>query len=89
MKRPKLSLPINIRLSFNPVTGLYEITENGIFYELTYVQMNDLKIFYFGSNGSMIPNIQSWYNQISSYSRKSVKRTGPTVVNDNGFYPDE
>lgn len=88
-RRSKITLPQHIRLTLNLQTGLYEGTENGVLYQLTFTQMNDLKIYCRVSHGSLIPTIESWYKDLTSYSRKAVVVLGPKVVNDNGFYPDE
>jgi len=88
-RRSKITLPQHIRLSLNIRTGLYEGTENGILYQLTFPQMNDLKKYCRVSNGSLIPTIETWYKDLTRYSRKAVKVTGSIVDRDNGFYPDE
>lgn len=88
-RRSKITLPQHIRLTLNLRTGLYEGTENGVLYQLTFTQMNDLKIYCRVSHGSIIPTIETWYNSLTTYCRKLVKATGPQIDNDNGFYPDE
>ena len=81
-------LPRHIDLKINLKTGLYEATENGNTYQLTFTQVNDLKIYCSFSHGSLIPTIESWYNELSRFSRKAVKRIGDE--NDNvEFYPDD
>lgn len=87
-KRAKLAFPRHIKLAFNFLTGFYEVTENGVLYQLTFAQMNDLKIYCSVYHGSLIPTIETWYNNLTSYSRKTVKRIGVKIEND-GFYPDE
>lgn len=87
-RRSTSTLPRHIELQRNLRTGLYEGTENGIRYQLTFPQMNDLKIYCRVSHGSLIPTIETWYNSLTSYSRKAVQVVKP-VVEDNGFYPDE
>ena len=88
-RRSKITLPQHIRLSLNIQTGLYEGTENGVLYQLTFSQMNDLKTYCRVSNGSLIPTIESWYKYLTSYSRKAVIVTVHQVDNNNGYYPDE
>ena len=86
--RAKHSLPHYIKLSLNLDTGLYEATENGILYYLTFAQMNDLKVYCRLNHGRFVPTIESWYNSLTLFSRKNVKRVGH-VIENNGFYPDE
>jgi len=87
-RRARISLPIHIKLTQNLRTGLYEATENGVTYQLTFVQMNDLKIYCWESLDGLIPTVETWYNSLSSYSWKAVKRIGAERESD-GFYPDE
>lgn len=87
-RRAKLTLPRHINLTLNLRTGFYEGTENGVLYQLTFAQMNDLKIYCRVSHGSLIPTIETWYKDLTSYSRKAVKRVGAEIDSD-GFYPDE
>lgn len=88
-KRSKITLPQHIRLTLNIKSGLYEGTENGVMYQLTFTQMNDLKIYCRVNHVSLIPTIETWYKDLTSYSRKAVITTGTKIDNDNGFYPDE
>jgi hypothetical protein len=87
-KRSKLTLPRYINLTLNFKTGLYESIENGVTYQLTFSQMNDLKIYCRVSHGSMIPTIETWYNDLTSYSRKAVKFIKPEIEGTQ-FYPYE
>lgn len=81
-------LPRHIELKINLKTGLYEATENDIVYQLTFEQVNDLKIYCSMSHGSLIPSVESWYNELTSYSRKTVKIIGGKKDNYE-YYPDE
>lgn len=87
-RRGKLSLPMHIRLTMNLKIGLYEVIEPGILYQLTFAQMNDLKLYCRANHGSMISTLASWYCNLSSFCRKFVGRTG-TESGDTGFFPDE
>lgn len=87
-RRAKLSLPQHIPLSMNLKTGMYEVIESGILYQLTFTQLNDLKLYCRSNHGHMIPTMDSWYSSLTSYSRKFVKRTSQEPEN-NCFYPDE
>lgn len=88
-RRSKITLPQHLRLTLNLRTGLYEGSENGVLYQLTFTQMNDLKIYCRVSHGSIVPTLETWYKDLTSYSRRAVKATGPQVESENGFYPDE
>lgn len=51
-------LPRHIDLKINLKTGLYEATENGNTYQLTFTQVNDKKIYCSFSHGSLIPTFE-------------------------------
>ena len=87
-KRAKLTLPPYIKLSLNFKTCLYEATENGVTYHLTFSQMNDLKIYCRESYGSLSPTVETWYNNLTSYSRKEVRVYKPGIEFTD-FYSDE
>lgn len=87
-RRSKITLPKHIELKLNIKTGLYEGSENNILFQLTFVQMNDLKIYCRVSQGSLIPTLETWYNSLTSYSKRSV-RIIKDEIEDNGYYPDE
>ena len=87
-KRAKHTLPPYLKLNLNSQTGLYEATEGSVLYQLTFAQMNDLKVYCRINHYCMVPTIESWYNSLTLFSRKNVKRVGH-VIGNNGFYPDE
>lgn len=60
--------------------GVYKLEEDGITYELTYEQFNDLK--------AAKTSVALWYNNLDRFSKKRVIRHGFTQTDDNGFYPD-
>lgn len=85
-RRARKTISIAIPLQYNVKTGLYEHTENGITYKLTFQQYNDMKEFYRGSNG-FDPNITTWYNSLDRFAKKEVILVGqPTPPDD--FMPD-
>lgn len=87
-RQPRHALNLNLRqLSLNPATGLYEAEEYGIIYHLSFEQMNDLKRFYFGSQGYS-PTYENWYNHLDRFKKKKIIRTGNLPVQKNDFYPD-
>jgi len=79
------SVPSSIDLQFNSKTGLYETIENGITYQLTYSQMNGMKMF-FKHNGYMA-QVNTWFNSLTKVEKKAVKRTGEPKEPDD-FIPD-
>lgn len=70
----------------NPKTGFYEGIEEGITYQLTFEQMNDLKYYFRGSNG-FTPTISIWYNSLDRFKKKEIKRHGQQRPADD-FSPD-
>ena len=85
-KRAKLTLPWHIKVNLNLKTGFYEGVENGVTYQLNFSQMNDLKIYCRLNHGS-IPTLETWYNDLSSFSRKAVKTIRPEFE-ETEFFPD-
>lgn len=85
-RRAKKSLPLTIKLSMNIKTGFYEGEENGIIYQLTFEQYNDMKTYYKGSWGYE-PTITAWYHSLSRFDKPNVKRlNAPRPADD--FTPD-
>ena len=85
-RQPSKSLNLR-QLSFNTSTGLYDAEEDGIVYHLTFEQMNDLKIFYLGSQA--VPPIYSrWFNDLDKIEKQKVKRSGKIPMQSNNFFPD-
>ena len=60
--------------------GVYKFEENGITYDLTYEQFNQLKV--------ARSTIGAWYNNLDMFSKKEIVRYGNLPVENNGFYPD-
>lgn len=87
-RRAKLSLPQHIRLQMNPRTGYYEGVEDGIVYQLNFLQLNDFKVYHQSLNGLSVATLKGWYNNLSAFSRKRVKIISGEVP-ENDFYPDE
>lgn len=85
-RRTRRSVPLTIRLEFNPKTGFYESQEEGITYQLTFTQMNELKEYYRGSNG-FTPTMLEWYNSLDRFKKKEIRRHGQQKPEDD-FTPD-
>ena len=62
------------------IAGIYKLEENGITYELTYEQFNQLKAAHC--------TIEEWYHKLDRFAKKCIKRYGNLIIDDNGFYPD-
>lgn len=62
--------------------GVYELTEYGIIYNLTYEQFNLLKI-------SRCHTVLDWYDSLDRFAKQEIKRSGDLPNVDNGFWPDE
>ena len=89
-RRPKHSVPYELRrVNFNFGTNLYDITEQGINYHLTFEQFNDLKMSFSLHIGGRNTSIMEWYDNLNRFDKKKVKRTGDIREVDTGFYPDE
>lgn len=82
MKRAKhgISLYLNGIVDTSKA-GVYKLEESGVTYELTFVQFNQLK--------ASKKIIEEWYNTLSRFEKKEVKRYGEIEQSDTGFYPDE
>jgi len=85
MPRPRRSLPSTIRIKFNTVSGLYESTEAGITYQLTFPQMNSMKAFF--RLGETEATVSAWYASLNAWERKKVKRLNAPPSRDE-FFPD-
>ncbi len=76
-------------MGFNPVSALYEISENEIVYGITLELTRSLKTF--ARAGTLVaaePLVASWYKSLDKASKKLVVRTGNVPDTANDFYPD-
>ena len=83
-------MPISIaELYYNPKSGLYEISELGINYQMSLEHTRLLKEYFKGvavkSNGVTIAD---WYNKLDMTTKKEILRTG-NIQTANDFYPDQ
>ena len=85
-RQPSKSIHLR-HLSYNQATGLYDAEEDGIVYHLTFEQMNDLKLFYLGSQ-AIPPIYANWYNDLDKIEKQKVKRSGKIPIQPNNFFPD-
>ena len=77
---------MTIEVDKNIKTGFYEGTENGILFQLTFEQLQDLKKFFTGSQG-FEPRIITWYNSLNRFDKKKVRHRGAPELPDD-FFPD-
>jgi len=78
-------------LQFNPKSGFYEITENGITYRLRIEETRLLRDYFRGhrsDNGETVPTIAGWYKSVSNPLKKQVERSGSIPIPPPDFYPD-
>ena len=87
MARAKHPVPFSLnKLQYNPKTGLYQISERGIIYEMELEQTRSLKA-YFGNYINQ--TVAEWYQSLSREERAKVVRTGARSIPDISFYPDK
>ena len=82
--REKSAMPLEIKMALNTKTGYYEAREDGILYQLTFEQMNDMKHHVNYHHKGML----GWFNNLSLLEKKKVKRSGHKEEH-SGFWPDE
>ena len=89
MRRPRNPTPISILdLNFNPKSGRYEISENGIDYLMDLEHTRKLKDYFKGVTQRGKDNsISDWYNKLDNLTKKEILRTG-NIQSTNDFYPD-
>lgn len=88
MRRPRNPTPLSILdLNFNPKSGRYEISENGITYHLDLEHTRNLKEFFKGVSKRGSESLSEWYNKLDSLTKKEVLRTG-NIQSTKDFYPD-
>jgi hypothetical protein len=79
-------------LNFNPLSGFYEILEEGVTYKMQLEETRALKDYFrnFRSiGGTNYPSIAGWYNDLAKDTKKMVLRDGKVkAAEHNGFYPD-
>lgn len=86
MRRARHPLPIFLSdLTFNRVTGWYEITYRGITYKMTLEHTRLLKE-YFKANSK--GTIADWYHNLDRADKRTMEREGNIREIDNGFRPD-
>ncbi|HJV19268.1 MAG TPA: hypothetical protein VJ552_05260 [Sediminibacterium sp.] len=73
-------------LKFNPLTQLYEITENGVTYEIPFALTYELKTYF--QRGVEVISVEDWYKELLREDKARVKRSGHNNDADDTFYPD-
>lgn len=88
MLRARNPLPIEMwGLKFDPITGRYFFSENGMTYYMTLEHTRLLKVYYRG-NGYDHPTIEKWYNDLDRVTRNEITIIGKTHTRDIYFHPD-
>lgn len=90
MRRPRSPIPLSIAdLSYNPITGKYEISEMGVTYQMDLEHTRSLKSFFKDiSIRGRGATISDWYNELERETKKEINRIG-SIETDNDFYPDQ
>jgi len=89
MKRPRIPIPLSIAdLSYNPITGKYEISEMGVTYQMNLEHTRSIKSFFKDiSIRGRGATISDWYNELERETKKEITRIGNIETNED-FFPD-
>lgn len=86
--RPRHPLPLFLKdLAYNPKSGKYEVSENGISYSMDLEQTRLLKEYFSGFYPGCNRSISDWFNKLGKETKKRVYRDGP-INSITDFYPD-
>lgn len=88
MRRARHPLPYEMwGIRWDSKKGKYSLSERGITYYLDIEHTRLLKQ-YFRSNCMKYPNIEKWYHDLDSFTRKEIERNGNLESMELDFYPD-
>lgn len=78
-------------LQYNSKTGFYEISENGILYQMNLEETRLLRDYFrhFNTGGGVkLATVSHWYKDSNNDTKKLVIRSGMIPKSKPDFYPD-
>jgi hypothetical protein len=89
-RRPRHPTPLEIRITHNPKTGLYEIIQEGITYCMPLELTRRLKQYYriIDNTGQGVANMKMFYNDMSKDEKAQIIRKGISQQPGDNFFPD-
>lgn len=93
MSRARKPMPCTLwDLRFNAKSGYYEMTEDGILYQMEIEETRLVRDYYSDfvpdRKTDTYPTLSQWYKDLPKEIKKRVQRIGEITEEANGFYPD-